>query len=451
MYIQLNKGVHVERYTINRFFLCISNTEEKYIINDSSYEIIIRLDGNRTYEEVVQELAELYKDNIDNIKLLVNEFLDELKSNYGLELVCSEKKSEERIKIVGEVCCYPKAASLEITECCNLNCLHCYGSFGDKCTNVMSLENVKRILGDLDEIGVTNIELTGGDVSTYGKLWEVINYALSLSFGKIYVLTNGIVLKEDVIDLIVSNRERVEVQIDLHSLDDEYLAWFTGCKDTIEIIKNRISYFTEKGVNMRVATIFTSKNINEFKNIAVWVSSKKVHWGIGLVEKLGRANTSDEALYLDYNQLIQFQQLVSEAIEMYPGMISVIDYQPNDCNCGAMTTHVVIDSYGKIKLCTMDNGLYFDNKMGNCLEKTIKEIFDDNIRFVEKLTKYYLPDGSCQECSECQELYACGRCMLRHFINLKERNFECEWYKNNVPEEIKRFFFEDTVDITRGE
>lgn len=440
-YIAIDKEVYIEKYVVNRYFLCISNTSDKYLINDTAYEIIKRIDGTRKYNELFKELADLYNDTEENVAINVNEFISQLESCYDLYIEEYDMQRPKEIKVIGEVSYFPQAASIEITERCNLKCLHCYGSFGESCANSMSLDNIKKVMVDLDSIGIKTIELTGGDISMHPELKEIIEYALSLSFIRINLLTNGIILKEEVIDLIVKNKDRIEIQIDLHSLNDDYLLWFTKCKNSLEIIKGRIEYFLSKNVKMRIATIFTSRNINEFLDIAEWLGKRNLKWGIGLVEKLGRAIESDKSLYLDYQQIVYFQNMIERANSIYPGMISFIDYHPNDCNCGAMTSHVVIDTYGRIKLCTMDNGTYFNNKMGNCISKNIEENYKDNLEFIKALTTYQLPNEESKECYDCKEYYACAHCLLRNFINMKDKKYNCRWYKKNVPEIVKKFFF----------
>ena len=319
--------------------------------------------------------------------------------------------------------------------------MHCYGEFGDGCSHEMKMDDIKKILKDLSDVGVKILELTGGDVSTYKKLYEVIQFALGLSFVKINILTNGVILDEDIVDLIIENKDKIGVQIDLHSLNDEYLTWFTGVNNTVEKIKNKIIRFSENNVEMRIATIFTKRNLGEFNNIAKWVADKEVKWGVGLVEQLGRAIASDDDLYLGVEEIYRFQSMIVDANELYPGMISFVDYQPNDNNCGAMTTHIVINPYGYVKLCTMDNRSYFNNDMGNCIRESVKEIYDKNMDLIKALSFYSLPDESSKECEVCREFYACSHCLLKHLINVKERAYKCEWCEKNMSKEIKKHFF----------
>jgi len=421
--------------------LHIVDENNNEFINETAFKIIRCFDGSNTFEQAIDKLAELYKDKKENVKTIVEEFLLTLKNNYGIELIECEKKETSPVKVIGEVCYYPRAASIEITERCNLKCLHCYGTFGEGCAHEMELDDIKKILRELDDVGVKIVELTGGDVSTYKYLYDVLEYALSLKFEKIHVLTNGIILNENIINLIIDNKQRMGAQIDLHSLNDEYLYWFTGAKNTINTIKERITCLLNAGVELRIATIFTRKNLHEFWDIAEWVSVHNGKWGVGLVENLGRAILGDKDLHLTNDEVVKFDYTIAQAIEKYPNMISVIDRDLYEYNCGAISTHVVINTKGDIKLCVMDDRTYFNNEMGNCLENSIKEIYDKKIDFIYALAKYSLPDENNDECRKCEKLYACSRCLLRHLINIKQKEYKCSWYINNVPDEMKKHFF----------
>lgn len=441
--MSLDRELYIEKYSLTNYLLCCDGKKEKRLINSVSFEILKRIDGTREATDLIEDLANLYREKKDVVEENLKDFFNIFINVYGYKIHQSECKQKKPVRVIGKASYYPKAASVEITECCNLNCLHCYGSFGDHKNHTMSLADVKKILKDLSDVGVRTLELTGGDISTHPNLKEIILYALKLDFEQIDLLSNGVILKEDILDIAVQNSQKIVVQIDLHSLDDDYLFWFTQRKDTLTTIKNKIEYLSNHGVRMRVATIFTKKNLHELCNIAEWVSKRNVSWGVGVVERLGRALNSDSDLYLNAKDWEIFQSELEVQNKKYPGMISIIDYQPNENNCGAMTTHVVINPYGQIKLCTMDDGSYFKNSLGNCLDNNIRSYYDKNIDFIRALTFYQLPDVQEAECEKCSEFYACGHCMLRHFINIKERSYRCKWYKEHMPNVMKKFFFEN--------
>ncbi len=71
------------------------------------------------------------------------------------------------VNLIEEQTIYPKMGSIEITNRCNVRCRHCYGDFGAVKTKVMSLDQIKSLLDDLNHIGVKLIELTGGDITVH--------------------------------------------------------------------------------------------------------------------------------------------------------------------------------------------------------------------------------------------------------------------------------------------
>ena len=437
-YIKFNKILQIEKYTIAKYWLCVDN--KKYLINEVAKRIIEQIDGKKKYNDVIDNLCVIYNDSKENVQMVVNEFLNNLKIEYGIEISESKKKEDSRVKIIGTDSYYPKAASVELTERCNICCKHCYGNFGKEKKQDLELENAKKILANLRNIGVTTLELTGGDVSVYDNLLDVLQYAVELGFTKINILTNGIIIKKNVIEYIIENRKIIGVQIDLHSLDDAYYKWFTGAENVVSKVMANIEKLTKNDVELRVATIFTHKNLNEFSNIAKWVSKRNAKWGIGLVEQLGRAIVNESDLFLNEEEVILFESYLEKANREHPGMISVIDYLPNDNNCGAITSHVVIDSRGNIKLCTMDDRTHFENEFGNCLNKDIREIYDDNKDFLYILAKYGLPEVGNSICGKCENSFSCSRCLLRHFINMKQCKGTCRWYEEKIPKEICKAF-----------
>lgn len=443
-YLYWNVKLIIERFTIERFVLHIINDENENLksINNVAVEIIVAFNGQRSFDDVVILLSNKYKEDQTSIKSKIELFIEELKNDFGIKLLTSEKPEDKEIKIIGTESYYPKAASIEITDRCNLKCLHCYGEFGGNTRNDMELVKVKKLLLDLSDMGVNTLELTGGDISVHKNLLEILEYALSLNFLKLNLLTNGILLKKDVMNFIIENKEKFVVQIDLHSLNDNYLEWFTKAKDTLTDIKENILYLSSNGVRMRIASIFTKNNVKEVFEIADWVfNNVGQNWGVGLVENLGRACDDGHELFLSVDELRYFQNSILSINEKYPNFLSIITDTPSDNNCGASTSHVVINAKGDIKLCTMDNLSYFNTSLGNCFENEITNLYDQNKEFIYALSSQEVPRQDAEECKDCEYLYSCSNCIFRNMINMKKKGLNCNWYKNRVFPEVKQKYF----------
>ena len=107
-----------------------------------------------------------------------------------------------------------------------------------------------------------------------------------------------------------------------------------------------------------------------------------------------------------------------------------------------MTDHVVINARGYVKLCTMDNMNYFRSSIGNALEKNIKEIYDENKVFTKALAMQETVQLDQEECKDCEYKYSCAKCILRTLINIKKKNFTCEWYKKHLSNVLKKFCYQ---------
>ena len=411
-----------------------------YAINDTAYEIIKLVNGMMTYDQIICCLSEKYNEEPESIKEKVDRFYERLQSDYKLTLITSEQVAEKREEFNEKESYYPKAASVEITNACNLKCLHCYGDFGTPLrAYTMTFEKIRKIFDDLNDVGIEIVELTGGDITMHPQINDIIKYALSLNFIKIALLTNGVLLKEDTLKLIIDNKERVVVQIDLHSLNDNYLSWFTGVKDTIVPICNNIVLLSENGVTMRVAVMVTQHNINELEHIADWIYHlNNATLGVGIVSKMGRAKENDE-LVLNDDNIMLLNDIIIRIQEKYKNFLSIIDDFDNaKSNCGCLSSAIAVTPKGKLKLCAMDTGEYFDIGLGNLSDKSIKTIYDDNKDFIKKFTNIKAPQVDTEQCKDCEHIAFCGKCLLRSLVRASELKDNCKWYRECVPDIVKQ-------------
>lgn len=132
----------------------------QYNINLVGFEIITLLDGTKTIEEITNIQTKKYKSNFSDTKKKIINYLNELEQKYEIETELLDFPTYKPVNVITTDNIYPITASLELTHKCNLRCLHCYGDYG--VGDEMDCKNVLKLLDQLEEIGVKNIELTGG-------------------------------------------------------------------------------------------------------------------------------------------------------------------------------------------------------------------------------------------------------------------------------------------------
>ena len=417
---------------------------QQYRINETAAEIIKLVNGKNTYDDIVVLLCAKYGEDSVSIKKKLDGFIDTISKQFGLKIITQHEPKERNVAEMNKKVVSPMVASIEITNKCNIRCVHCYGNFGEIPCEVMDKENIKKILSDLRKIGVRIIEITGGEATTHPYIEEIMDYALALNFDQVSLLTNGVKISDRLMEILEKNKDKVYVQVDLHSLREDYFSWFTKTPNILEKVKRNIITLAEKRILLRVATILTPKNIDEIDEIADWVHNLGVaRYAVSPVVSLGRANDQDRnsQLYLEANDAIKAEKQLQKIVSKYDNFLNIItsDFD-KQINCGCITSHVVINSKGYIKICTMDDMSYCNGCIGNVLEENIEHIFERNAELLNVIYTTKAPKMNSDECRECENAGYCNGCLLRGIIKAKEKKEQCLWYKNIVPQIIKEAF-----------
>lgn len=451
-YLHWNQKLRITRYPGNMITLFMDKGPSKgyltkesiqeYKVNETAAEIITLINGKNTYEDILALLSEKYHEERESIKKKTDIFVDTISKQYGLKIITQENPVEKNVVEVNKDVVSPMVASIEITNKCNIRCVHCYGDYGEIPCEVMTLEKVKSILKDLRSIGVRIVEITGGEATTHPQIEDIVEYALELGFDQVALLTNGVNISERLVRILEMGKQKIYVQVDLHSLDEDYFAWFTKTPNILERVKKNIIILAKKGIMLRIATIITPGNIDEIADIADWVHELGVmRYAVSPVISLGRANNPNKELYLNEDDVLRAEAQLQKIVAKYSNFLNVVSTDfDKQINCGCITSHVVIDSKGNIKICTMDNMTYCNGSIGNIMQESIKDIFARNAELLNVFFATKAPRINSAECQGCENAGFCNGCMLRGIIRAKEKKDTCLWYKNIVPQIIKEKF-----------
>lgn len=453
-YLYIAPSVIIQRYeSRDRELFVLQSPEQnekerltggkRYKINSVAAEIIACLDGTRTFGEIVAYFSKKYSDDETHVRQTVQSYFDKLESLYGFSVKEIEEPTLFPVQFTDYKSIYPTVVSIELTDKCNFRCKHCYGSFKPENEHEIPNEMLQPLFTSLKEIGVLTVELTGGDVSVYPHTATAIETAINCGIQSVMILTNGAIISDDIIKVMSKYKDRCFVQVDLHSLNTEYFDWFTGTKGMLPKVMHNIDVLIAAGVQVRVCSIITPLNFQEFVDIASWSHQHGANlFAPSATVDLGRANSNQELLFLNEKELLEFNEMFETINDMYPGFIkgkSTADEWKRD-KCGALTSQCSIRSNGDVKLCTMDTGNYFKLNIGNVFEKTIKEIYDDNTDFLYAFSDISLPHIDSTTCKECVYVPFCHGCLLRGFLKAQEVKDDCAWYKETVPEAVKKHF-----------
>src|SRR5512136_2671169 len=96
----------------------------------------------------------------------------------------------------------PRSCFWEITQACNLRCIHCEASAGDTAADELSTTEALALADALAELGTRDVQLTGGEPLVRPD-WPVIAERLVQRGVNVVVISNGLALGERVIARLV--------------------------------------------------------------------------------------------------------------------------------------------------------------------------------------------------------------------------------------------------------
>lgn len=282
----------------------------------------------------------------------------------------------------------PLVVNFEVTQKCNLGCIHCYHQ--EDCKNTekeMSLSQIKKALDDLKENGVMFIILTGGEPFSRDDIQEILEYIKNKEFSLI-LFTNGPLVDEKNAD-ILKGISPFSVHITVYSVDPIIHDKITKIKGSLERTLKGIKLIREKGIEPVIKCPVMQENKDYVDDVKRWADMQ------GLTVKIDPFITP---CYTENAEKILSHRLSVKDIDKTVKKMGfcVNDFNPRkDLKCPAGKNTVTLDSKGNILPCVI-----WREKLGNILRKEFRDIWDG----------IHLDYTPFDECLECENLPYCGLC-----------------------------------------
>lgn len=266
--------------------------------------------------------------------------------------------------------------SYEITNKCNLNCLHCLNNSSYEDNSFLSVDQICDLVNDLKKIKVTSIYLTGGEPTMHPDFDKVVLYIKSKNI-KIVIATNGMNIKNK-INIIKKTISKVSVSMDgIGKLHDEFRDTKGSFKNMVETIK----LLKQNGIPVRISSVVWKKNIKQLKKMILFAKKLgvyKIHFST--LVNVGRATKNINAIAVEDTKYEKTIKQIHALIDKYSDddfKVSIIrdhhlDCASDFCKGGKRILH--IDCGGKIFPCSWTaKGILADKygiqwKKGNIME-----------------------------------------------------------------------------------
>jgi len=300
-----------------------------------------------------------------------------------------EDKLEDKYPFADEISCFPKFASIEVSTRCNFRCLHCYLGVARNNPIDMPRSIIDKLSFDLKNLGVENLQVTGGEPLLRSDSIDIIE-SLS-SFFLVDLTTNGICINDTIVDRLKCVNA---IQISVYGFSEKSFASFIGSGGIgLKHLLDNILMVKSKGINLSLAYIVTNNNQYEITDFVSFCIENEIEYKLGFSMPIGACcdNISLLAMNLERKR---------EIIRTYRGnLINEPTLKKYCCNPNKIS--VMAD--GRVLSCSMlrEREEYV---FGNVYDEPIANIWGRGVRKFAQATALdqYSP------CSNCELRYVCG-------------------------------------------
>lgn len=298
-----------------------------------------------------------------------------------------------------------------VTSKCNFSCEHCYVPSSER--RDLSHREAKRLLGQLADLGVEELYISGGEPLMRGDLFDLIGHATDLGL-RVATITNGwyltrekaLLFKDDGVD-------HVSVSVDgIGRTHDEFrnkTQSFERCMRAIKLLK-------EAGVKTHLSPTFSKHNIDELPALFSLALELGVNFSTKVMIPMGQARTLGEYCLSPDEQKGLYEYLRAKKVE-FDGKIDIV----TTCNpysvlfggkrklasnrirggCTAGVSILCISADGNILPCSR-----LQIALGNVREVSLSDIWYSS----EDLAMLRDRDNLKGKCGACRYKNWCGGC-----------------------------------------
>lgn len=347
------------------------NDNKVYSVNKSACNIIERYINNSNIESDINYLNILTRHKLISKSFLPSPYLIKNTNKITLEMTW-----------------------IEITQSCNLRCIHCYeGTSHVNSPKSLSLDQWKNVIDQLYGLNIKRLIIIGGEPCCSSIICDIIDYASTYKIN-ITLFTNATLISDDILKCIIKNKIQVKISIygycsKIHDSITGIPGSFNKTVSTIKkLISAKIKVFSAFIV-MKENEQFVDKTIAFIKNLGMYYSRYDI------IRKTWKG-TQTKHIPIQKNILKYVYRTKPNFKTTKENFIKNIFH--NSC------------WYGKISI--MDNGdvipCEFERSFiyGNVLKQSIKEIITNQ----RTKSRWFFNFSKISECKYCEFRYACQDC-----------------------------------------
>lgn len=334
---------------------------------------------------------------INNNKIIKNNlFLQELREN---GLIIDNEKSHYVYLCDDKKCEYPLSGlNIELTNNCNLKCIHCYGDFGHNfCLNYINYEWIMTNMEVFDSLNVKQVSITGGEATLHPKFNLICEELLKHGY-ELCVFTNGTnyYAIKSLLENTLEYKYTIKVSLDGFEAEHDYIRGISGTFRKVCSTLDLISKYPN--VKLYISTIIMKCNLNRANDFSAWIKEQYPY----------AIHSSNLIFPTDYCSDLAFTE--SEFDNVYKKMphlfkYSILKTNKGENRCTGGISQCTITPDGMLKICNSacDSAFYFKY---NVFEKGLDYSWyncGENIIAIRNEKRYNTED--CKNCKLKKKCY----------------------------------------------
>lgn len=298
-------------------------------------------------------------------------------------------------------------AVLEITNRCNLRCAHCASDSGDARADELSLDEWRRLLFDIRELGGEEITLLGGEPLLHSEWFKIAATVGELGM-RLVLLSNGLLMaREETLAKLKELRPNL-IGISLDGATPEsyrQMRGVDGFDGTIGLLRRLLA---DGHPQVNAITTFTRSNLGEFDRFADLFDNSGITWQVQLAHYGGKRFLAEEfATREDFNWLTgKIRQAIRTRPDLRLRTMDDFGYFPLDpalrflhqtwTGCIAGTSLVGVRSNGDLLGCLSLGDSFIE---GNLRKTPLRKFWTRPSSFRRFREKHRSLNGVCADCA----------------------------------------------------
>ncbi len=318
---------------------------------------------------------------------------------------------------------FPTTVDLALTGKCNLRCKHCNTSSTWNLEEELSFDEIKRVLDQLKEEKIFNLNLFGGEPFYYPRIYEFLELLDDYPM-RVTILTNGTLIDEKVVRHLKKMKFLDIIQISIDGSSAEVHDWQRGEGSFSKAIQ-AAKLLLKDEFSVKIKAIINKHNYTDIENmvkLALSLGLKDMDFGDAVECGKAAVYASDMRLegevhkyimsemfrlkreYPDFHfggTLAQKMEMLTDFYEGGPGKGDRGTFS----TCPAAQNMLSIRSDGKVVPCSA----FWTLVCGDVRENSLKDIWNNSDIFKEiRLLAEESLSSHKAECKKCDYLTYCN-------------------------------------------